>query len=958
MTTIKVYLYLQKKIANNLKSIHFILLFLFVHVSVWAQHSNFIKIKVNTETKELIVQQEITYNNTTNDTIKFILINDWNNAFSSKSSALAKRFSDEFSQIFHLAKENDRGFTKITNVLDSNYETVKWDYYLEKVDVLKLFLNQAILPFSSQKITLNYILKIPNEKFTKYGFNNEGKIYLKDCFLSVSRYENKKFVVQSNENLDDISNATSDYILEVEIPKNYMLFSDLNPLDLIEYSKYNTYKLNTFSKQFVNIVLEPIDNIGYKNYKNEKLEVVSNFEDKKLSEIQIALVIEKVTKYVSQQIGYPKGDKILVSEEDYNKNPFYGVNQLPSFINPFPDEFIFEIKFLKTYLNNLIKENLYINHRRDHWIEEGIQQFILMNYIDYHYPKFKMLGTLSKIKILKGYNIINAEFNQQFYFLYLLMARKNLDQPIGDDKNTLIKFNEQIAGKYRAGLSFRYLDSYLENDIVYNSIVEFIEMNKTYQTTRYDFEFILKHNANTEINWFFETVINTRKLIDFKFGKVKKQKDSIVVTIRNTTLTNVPIPLFGLNNDSIVYKKWYTNIKTDTTVIIPRKNIDKLVLNYQSEVPEINLRNNWQSLKKYVFNNRPLKFNFLKDLENPYYNQIFYVPSIEYNLYDGIKVGLKINNKSVFNKPFIFDLSPEYSSNTNKIVGGIGVAFNQNVREGRLYNVRYSLSASNSHYAPDALYTRIIPSIQFKFRDPNFRYNKNEYIQLYQYYVNREKSPYSTNLNTENYSIFNARYYNIQSEMTKYYMFHTDLQIAESFGKISTEIQFRKLFENNRRINLRYYLAAFMYKDTDSDFFSFGIDRPTDYLFNYNLLGRSESTGLFSQQYVMSEGGFKSKFETRFANQWISTINASFNIWNWIEVYSDIGIFKNKYTPSKFIYDSGIRLNLVPDYFELYFPVQSSNGFELSQDKYGQKIRFMVTLSPKTLISLFTRKWF
>lgn len=929
-----------------------------LQTNVWAQHTNFLKIRVNPDTKELIVQQELTYHNTSNDTLKFILLNDWNNAFSSKNSALAKRFSDEFSRTFHLAKKEDRGYTKMNTVLDASFEPIIWDYYLEKVDIIRLCLNQPILPYSSQKIILNYILKIPHEKFTKYGFSNEGQIYLKDCFLSVPQFENKMFVVQSNENLDDISNAIANYTIEMEIPNNYILFSDLKQAELAKNNKSSIYKLNSDSKQNITLVLEPKNDIGFKSYKNENVEVISNFEDKKLSEIQIALVIDKVTNYVSSQIGNPKEKKIIVSNEDYNKNPFYGVNQLPSFINPFPDEFIFEIRFLKTYLNNLLKENLYVNHRKDHWIEEGIQHYILMNYMEYHYPKFKMLGSLSNIKLLKGYNIINTDFNQQFYYLYLLMARKNLDQPIGDDKNSMIKFNEQIAGKYRAGLSLRYLDAYLENDIVTKSIVEFLDMNKSYQTTRHDFEYILKEKAKIDIDWFFETIINTRDLIDYKFGKIKKKKDFIAITIKNNTLTNVPIPLYGLKNDSIVYKKWLTNIKTDTTIVIPRNNIDKLVLNYQSEVPEYNLRNNWYSLKGFIFNNRPLKFNFLKDLENPYYNQLFYVPTAEYNLYDGIKLGLILNNNSIINKPFTFEISPEYSSNTQKLVGGINGTINQNIREGRLYNIRYFLSASTSHYAPEALYTRIISTVQFRFRDPNFRYNKNEYIQLSQYYVNREKSAYTIDTNTENYSVFNAKYYNIQSEMTKYYMFHTDLQIADSFGKIAAEIQYRKLFEDNRRINLRFYFGTFMYRDTNSDFFSFSIDRPTDYLFNYSLLGRSESTGIFSQQYIISEGGFKSKFDTKYANQWISTLNASFNVWNWIEVYGDVGVYKNKYIRSKFIYDSGIRLNLVPDYFELYFPVQSSNGLEINQDNYGQKIRFTVTLSPKTLISLFTRKWF
>jgi hypothetical protein len=129
-------------------------------------------------------------------------------------------------------------------------------------------------------------------------------------------------------------------------------------------------------------------------------------------------------------------------------------------------------------------------------------------------------------------------------------------------------------------------------------------------------------------------------------------------------------------------------------------------------------------------------------------------------------------------------------------------------------------------------------------------------------------------------------------------------------------------------------------------------------MFDYNFFGRSESTGIFSQQYVMAEGGFKSKIAPRYANQYLTALNASYSIWNWIEVYGDIGFMKSKHQTGDFVYDSGIRLNLVQDYFELYFPVYSNNGWEISQNKYNEKIRFVVTFAPKTLVNLFTRKWF
>jgi hypothetical protein len=68
-------------------------------------------------------------------------------------------------------------------------------------------------------------------------------------------------------------------------------------------------------------------------------------------------------------------------------------------------------------------------------------------------------------------------------------------------------------------------------------------------------------------------------------------------------------------------------------------------------------------------NNRPIKFVFMKDLEDPYYNQILYVPSISYNLYDGITPGLRLHNKTILDKPFTFDINPSYSTRSNNLSG-------------------------------------------------------------------------------------------------------------------------------------------------------------------------------------------------------------------------------------------------------------------------------------------------
>ncbi|MFV8345815.1 aminopeptidase [Flavobacterium sp. ZB4P13] len=914
------------------------------------------KAELNTENKTLNIQQEITFFNQSNDTLTSIVLNDWNNAFSTKNTPLAKRFSDEFYRGFHLAKEEERGSTKNLILLDANKSVLSWERTDKNPDLIEVKLTENLLPNHKVVLHLTYVTKIPSDKFTKYGYNNSGTINLKNWFLTPARYENHNFIRYNNTNLDDIANAYSSFEIDLKVPENSEVISDLKSSTSTANKTFLNYKLSGNNRANFSVIIEPKS--SFESYKNSTVEVLTDLKNNKLNTIQKAVVIDRVVNFTNDLIGKYPHEKIIVSQTDYERNPFYGLNQLPSFISPFPDEFLFEIKFLKTYLNEYLKTSLQLDPRKDNWIYDGLQVYAMMKYMDENHPNTKMMGSASNIKLLKSFNIANIGFNNQYSYFYMLMARKNLDQALGDSKNTLIKFNEQIASKYRAGLSILFLDDYLQNDAVTTSIRQFYNQNQIKQVSRTDFETTLKSNTDKNINWFFNTIINSRAIIDYKFSNVSKTKDSITFSVINRTGAPIPIPVYGTKKGAVVFKKWLDIEERDSTFTIQRNGADKIILNLKNEVPEYNLRNNWKKLDGFFPNNRPVKFVFMKDLEDPYYNQVLYVPTLSYNLYDGLTPGMRLHNKTILDKPFTFDLNPSYSTKSNNLSGSASFVVNQNYRNSTLYNARYSLSGSYFHYAQDATYLKLNPTIQLRIREPNFRDNRKQLILFRQVIVNKEKSAFAIDNSPSNYSIFDARYVNSKTEVTNHFNFSSDVQISGNFGKVTGEIEYRKLFENNRQINLRFYAGSFLYNKTASDFFSFALDRPTDYLFDYNYFGRSESTGFFSQQYIMAEGGFKSKIATPYANKWITSLNASVSVWNWIEVYGDVGFIKNKGQNEKFVYDSGIRLNLVTDYFELYFPVYSNNGWEIAQNNYNEKVRFIVTFSPKTLINLFNRKWF
>ena len=919
-----------------------------------------LKATLNVDNKTISVKEEITYKNVTNDTLKEIYLNDWNNSYSTKSTPLAERFTEEYNSKFHFAKNEERGYTNITSVKDHLKNDLEFTRTKEHPDVVKVTLQNALFPGDSYRISLSYNLLIPSDTFTSYGVNSLSEYNLKYWYITPAVYDGE-WQYYSNLNLDDLFVPKADQTFAIEYPKTYKLISELNLLNVTQNDSTQTAILN--GKDRVNSELSLLRYSNFKFTKTDYFTIYSNIEDKGVSDQEKALILDHIAEFITENLGPYPHDNLLLTEIEYQKDPLYGLNQLPDFIRPFQDNFQYELKILKTALNSYLENTLLVNPRKDYWLKDGLQIYFLIKYVEEHYPDMKLLGTLANIWGIRSFHAADLNFNSQYNLFYMQMARTNRDQPLTMSKDSLLKFNASIASKYKAGIGLKYLDDFVNSNVLENTIYKYLNGYRLTQTSSTDFETLLKQNTPKDVDWFFTDYLNTRKKIDFKIKDVTKMDDSVTLTIKNKRNNSAPVSLFSLNNDSILSKTWIENIKTSRTITIPKGETNKLVLNYDNTIPEYNLRDNWKSLKGLFFNNRPLQFRLLKDIEDPYYNQVFFMPLIEFrNIYDGVTLGLKMYNKTVLRKRFIYNLAPQYGTKSKTLTGGGQVFYIYDIENRDLYNIVAGFTGSYNSFAKDAFVTNISPSLTFNFRDDDdFRSNKMQSLNFRFVDIKRTQKDNSIALTEDpDYGIFNIRYTDANPGLVHYFKWNTDLQFSKSFGKISFNYEYRKLTESNRQINFRFFAGSFLYNKTDvnSDYFSFALDRPTDYLFDYDYLGRSETTGIFSQQIIIAEGGFKSKLDPAYANQWLSTINTSTSIWRYILAYADIGWVKNKNTNPVFVYDSGIRLDLVTDYFEIYFPIYSNLGWEIGQPHYDQKIRFKFTVDPKALLGLFRRKWY
>ena len=925
-----------------------------------AQYETNLTVKLNDFTKELDIKQEFNYYNDSNYSLGIIYFNDWAHAYSNKNTGLAKRFAQEFNRSLHFAKKNERGYTTIISAVDGEYEGLEWER-TEEEDIIKFRLNKPLLPKESVKLIITYKVQLPPNKYTDYGYDNKGNYYLKDWYLTPAVYDGK-WHLYSNKNLGDLYTNSTKTKIDFTYPKGLFLNSNFKEINSTELSNSKRVELIADEQKSAEIFLN-VQNL-FTIHITPEIKVVTSISAPRYDLIQQGISINRITEFIERNLGKYPHERLLVSETEYNRDPLYGINQLPSFIRPYEQQFQFEMKFLKTALNTILRETLFLDPRKEQWLNNAIANYIMIAYVDEFYPDQKLLGNLSRIWGIRSFNLAKMEFNEQYPFLYNLTARKNLDQALTTSNDSLIKFNQKIANKYKAGLGLAYLADYIGKEKVDESIKTFFKYYQLNKVKVLDFESILKRSTEKDINWFFSEYVSTDRKIDFKIKKVDKTEDSLKVTIKNKEGTNVPISMFGLKDDSLVSKYWFKDIKTLETFTVPNNQEDRLVLNYDQTIPEFNQRDNWKSLKGFLSSNKKLKFTFFKDSENPYYNQVFYVPVVNFNIYDGWVPGMRLYNKTLLERPFVYDFAPSYSFREKAFVGYGKFSYRKYLSKSGLYVANYSLGGSTSHFNVNSRYSSITPALSFGWRPEDLISNKRQVLSFRFVNIFRDFDESLIDLANDpenpDYSVFNMRYLNRDNDILDYKSWFLDFQLAGKFSKLSFEYEYRKLFENNRQFNFRFFAGKFLSNNTDSNFFSFALDRPTDYLFDYSYLGRSEDTGIYSQQIIIAEGGFKSFLDERyrFSDNWMATINTSFNLWRWIELYGDAGLVKNNGFNEKFVYDSGVRLNLVTDYFELYFPLYSNNGWEISQPNYGEKIRFIITVSPKTLTGLFTRKWF
>ena len=845
----------------------------------FSQHEIKIKVELDTILNILEIDQQILLGELKNKKDSIYLL-DWNNSFNSKNTHLAKSFSEEYKKKFHLAKNKERGFTKIESIKDAYDNDLIYYRLKTNQDVIVVKLDSM-----NPIIRIKYRLKIPSNKFTGYGYTKSKNYYLQYWHL-VPAMNLDDWTFYSNRNLNDIPSSKYNITaLEIKTPDNYHVTTELKETKS-ELPTSNGFKYSFWESKEIydpKIYIEKERSYTIIDGNNLIFSKNKNTESYSLNKSQLKESAKKVLDFIENELKINYNNKFILSEADYNNNKIYDLNILPKILKLYPEEFVYELQLLKILLSKVLDNSLIINPRKEYWLKDGVQIYTMIRYVEKFHPNISLVGNLSNFPGFKNLYASKLKYNDKYYLGALHMYRINNTQKLNIPKDSLLKFNERIANNYKSGL------------LLYNL---------------------------------------SKKIKKLEFSKI------IINTLK---LNNENSALFFKNK----INKQFDNNNSYLDSLLEIKNIDHL--NYYSET---------KSLKKSL-KHKPFKIKLGKDIEDPNFNHVYITPIISYkNIYDGVNLGAEIHNKSIFKKEFNYKFKPLYSTNSKQLSGSAIIFNSKNVRNKDLFLVNYGMYANISSYDQNSLAKIYSPFINFNFRkNANLRDNKRSSLSARFLKISHKGEI----ITSPEYQIFNLKYTSLNPGLINHKKWFVDYQLSESFSKISFSYEFRKLYENNRDLNLRVFTGYFIHNKNNqsNSYFNYSLDRPTDYLYDYNYYGRSENNGFFSQQIIMAEGGFKSKLINSNSNNFISTLNLSSTIWKNLLLYIDMGLLKTSLDDSfRFVYDTGIRLNIITDYFEIYFPIKSSNELELNSSKYNEKIRFLFTFEPDVLLGLFRRKWY
>ncbi|HRH47443.1 MAG TPA: M1 family metallopeptidase [Panacibacter sp.] len=914
--------------------------------SYWQQQVNYtIDVSLNDESHELTGFVKMEYINNSPDTLNYIYIHLWPNAYKNDRTAFSEQLLKSERTDFYFSEEEQRGYInqldfKVNNATAIVEEDAKY------IDILKLILPQPLAPHASVLITTPFHEKIP------YNFSRGGHVgqsyQITQWYPKAALYDKDGWHPMPYLDQGEYYNDFGNYEVHVTLPANYKVGAT-GVLQGREESAVTTVKKPTpvavvkkMKPFFPKKKTEEENPVPASSVKQQILSYVAEnvsdfawFADKrfivKTDTIQLATHTVKATCYMlpefaelyansmkftkravrfySSQLGeYPFPEVNVVSCPEKLVNSGSMEYPMITLINEATEEEL-DVTMAHEIGHNWLMAILSSNERDHGWMDEGINTYIERKYRQLYYPvdESGKAGRININSLANGGSLLNN------------MITLKKDQPI---ETTSENFSYINSGEIMYDKTGDWMKQ-LEQTVGAATMLQI--MHEYYKS------YAFKHPKPDDLKKVAEQV--TGKDLSASFNKLHQ------------------------------------------TGWLDSSNLQK-----------------------------PIKFRLILPGTDSKYNYVTISPIAGYNSYDQLMIGGVIHNYQLPLKRLQFLVAPMYATGSSRVTGAARISYNTFKKRSWL-----ELSASGTAYSIKAYLkddgsksylgmSRIVPSVKLTLYNKDLR-EKGKWIFQLRSFILTEDYLTFTSFKTPVHSTINQIKVSREDNRVLY-PYNANLIIDQGNKFLRAGLTANYFFnykEQGRGLNARFFAGKFFYTSVDKsnsenyflnmtgpsgkgDYIISGFPKGNeDYTYSNYFIGRNEFEGWKNQQIMERDGFFKVRTDL-YSNKvgktddWLMALNLSgdipekinpFNILPFklpVKFFLDIGTYseawKDNPSTGRFLYDAGLQLSLPGNIATIYLPLLYSKAYSdyfksiLGEKRFWKTVSFTINLSAFQLSKL------
>ena len=917
----------------------------------WQQQVNYtIDVTLNDVDNTLDGYEKMEYFNNSPDTLFYIWIHVWPNAFKNDKTAFTDQVLQNGSTAFYFSNADKRGYiNRLSFKVDG--ELAKTEDHPQHQDIIKLILPKPLAPASKIKIETPFHVKLP------FNFSRGGHVdqayQITQWYPTPAVYDSKGWHPFPYLDQGEFYAEFGNYNVQITLPENYVVAAtgDLQ---------------NETEKQWLKkrkpAYREPKPKVKkIPSKKNEEPEdpYPSSKKTKTLQFTQnnvhdFAWFADKTFTVKSDTLQLPSGKIIQANAFYYSEN----TDNWQNCIAMIKRAILTKSKWLGEYPYNVVS------------VVDGV------NGGGMEYPTITLLNDGGSEKMLDY--VINHEVGHNWF--QGILANNEREYPWMDEGMNTYYDNRYSLQQYG------------------NTNLDIIQSKSAFIKKRLpdDLEHTLLQTVITvKKDQPIET--SSEKFTGFNYNMIAYIKTGDWMKLLEAELGQ---ELFDKCMQAY-YQRWqfkhpYPDDFKKVMEDVSGRNLDNI----------FSLLNKKGNLKKTTVK-KDLRFaSFFSFKETDKHNYIFASPAVGYNFYDKLMLGAVLHNYTLAPTKLQFVVAPLYATKSKQL-NGLGRVSYSLYPGNNGQKIEFALAGAtfsgdnftdSTNTTHEQRFSKIVPSLKYVFANKHPRSSITKFIQWKTFFI-KEQGLLFTRDTINNIDIITyptaSRYVNqlqfvIENNRVLYpYKGALQLEQGEGFARLAFTGNYYFNYAKRGGMDVRFFAGKFFYlgdktfiKQFETDRYHLNMTGPKgyeDYTYSNYFVGRNEFEGFSNQQIMIRDGGFKVRTDYLSdkigkTDEWLAALNFTSTIPDGInplavlpfrlpvKVFFDIGTYadawKKNATTGRFIYDAGLQLSLFKNVVNIYFPILYSKVYKdyfkstIPEKRFLKNIAFSIDLQNISLKKL------